>query len=118
MVSILSPHGEGYCRHCRFVLGLDYLGRLDYHVRGTVTDYGHKGVPEMCEGSGRKPAKVTPYYAAKNRFITRLAKVTCHVCGQRVNRRLDKRYASHNGGDRTPCPGGYRLIRDHTGERG
>lgn len=120
MTSILSPYGEGYCRVCRFIVGLDENSLLDHHVRGTVTDYGHKGVAEMCKGSFKRPAKVTPYYAAKNRFLTRLSKVTCHLCGNRVNRRLDDRYASHSQTSigNHPCPGGYRLIRDHTGERG
>lgn len=118
MTSILSPHGEGYCRACRFVVGLTEDGKMDHHMRGTVTDYGHKGVAEMCKGSFKRPAKVTPYAAAKNRFITRLAKVTCHLCGNRVNRRLDGRYGSHNESGRLPCPAGYRLIQDRTGERG
>lgn len=85
---------------------------LDFHVRGSVTDYGARGVPEKCKGSGTKPAKVTPYAASKSRFITRMPKAFCPLCRQRVSTRIDGRFASHRvaPGVAPPCHGGYKLI--------
>lgn len=77
--TILSPYGEGYCRQCRFILGLGPDGRLDHHSRGNV--YGQ---PTVCEGGGRLPAKVTPYASRKSAFRVRIPDDYCPGCKQVV----------------------------------
>ena len=105
--SILSPHGEGYCRHCRFVVGLDADGLMDHHTRGSVTEYGSRTIPEKCKGSGAKPAKVTPYAASKNRFLMRLPMAVCPVCGGRAAKTRGGRLASHG----PYCAGSGRIVQ-------
>jgi hypothetical protein len=77
--TILSPYGEGYCRQCRFIVGLGPTGLLDYHSRGNVY-----GPPTVCDGGGRRPAKVTPYMSRKSVFKVRIPDDYCPGCKQVV----------------------------------
>lgn len=77
--TILSPYGEGYCRQCRFIVGLGPTGLLDYHSRGNVY-----GPPTVCDGGGRRPAKVTPYMSRKSVFKVRIPDDYCRACKQTV----------------------------------
>lgn len=92
--TILSPYGEGYCRTCRFVIGLDHTGRLDQHTRANNTTWGDG--PTNCKGSGAPPPKLTPYASEKNRFKTVPRLVDCHICGREV------KLTHVGGGDRLP----------------
>ena len=103
----LSPHGEGYCRHCRFILGLDDRGRLDLHMRGPVTDR------QMCKGSGARPARRTPVESRKSRFVTRGEKIRCPRCARELTTLAtltERGYVPrHDDGDEL-CPGSYRSV--------
>ena len=81
--TILGPYGEGYCRYCRFVEGLDQYGLLNSHIRGAL-GRSYTEDPKPCKGSSRKPAKVTPYMSRLSVFVTRPRKVDCPQCGARV----------------------------------
>ena len=50
--SILSEHGEGYCAVCRFVVGLDATGMLDFHSRGRYAEYAQPA--SGCKGGGKR----------------------------------------------------------------
>lgn len=73
--TILSDYGEGYCRHCQFVVGLTQQGTLAPHVRGTAV-YDRK----PCKGSYTRPPSRTPYYSRKAAFTVRVPKATCPHC--------------------------------------
>ena len=102
--AILGEHGEGYCRHCRFVVALTPGGRLVTHYR--------KG--ERCDGSLKAPAKVTPYSSRKSAFSTRAPVVECPVCKRRVKLMDDGRMTSsgHDKAQReygfSNCQGAWR----------
>jgi len=78
----LSPHGEGYCRWCFFVVGLDHDGLLTAHERNGLYE-----APKTCKGSGTRPPKVTPYASRKAAFLTRSPREWCPTCCQTVNTR-------------------------------
>lgn len=115
--SILSEYGEGYCRLCQFVVGLDAAGRLLEHTRG---NYGLGN--RECEGGGGVPPRLTPYASRKAAFLVNPPKKRCRECGRRVvvmsNGRFDFHYPP--GKSRTGCRGGYTLAGplEHDGERG
>lgn len=123
--TILSPFGEGYCRVCRFVVGLDEFGMLDRHTRG-----GHGAlVPNPCKGSGKTPPKLTPYSSRLSAFRFSPRKVDCPVCGRNVAVLSDGRIQGHPVAHSvtTACLAGWHTVehaefalrpRDHTGERG
>lgn len=79
--SLLSPYGEGYCTRCRFVVGLGPDGKMDRHSRGAGLD--RYFTPPVCGGSGRRPAKRTPYASEKSRFRYKPPVASC-VCGSEV----------------------------------
>lgn len=109
--SILSPYGEGYCRFCRFVVGLNEYGLLDGHRRGLSMEgrYAETSNAPLCKGSDRAPAKVTPYQSKKSAFRMNVAMGECRTCGRRV--RLDPRapevlgYHDVTSYMRQVCPG-------------
>lgn len=113
----LSPWGEGYCRHCCFVVGLTYDGQLAEHTRGAqLMD------PKPCKGTGARPPKITPYASRKAAFRAVARKEQCHLCKRDVVLLADGRLSAHS---RDPyrltdtCAGGYRFPeRDHANERG
>lgn len=72
----LSPYGEGYCKACQFVIGLDCDGRVAQHWRGA---HGLMTSRE-CKGSGWKPPKVTPYSSRKAAFTANAPDVRCPEC--------------------------------------
>lgn len=116
--TILSEHGEGYCRWCHFVIGLDYSGMLASHVRGA---HGMANAKD-CDGSGTRPPKVTPYASRKAAFRSVARKEQCRFCKRDIVLLADGRFTSHS---RDPyrlndaCTGGYRFPeRDHANERG
>jgi hypothetical protein len=76
----LSPWGEGYCKECHFIIGLDHQGRLEVHNRG-IQAYG---TPPQCKGSYKKPPKVTPYSSRKAAFTTKSPDAWCPRCKQHV----------------------------------
>jgi hypothetical protein len=122
----LSPHGEGYCRFCHFVEGLDASGRIEPHTRWQGNNYG--GTSEMagpCKGSGRVPPKLTPHTSRLAAFRLTAEKLACPVCRRTLVLLADGRIPGHTTAAHTttPCPGGWQLKppsagRDHTGERG
>ena len=87
----LSPHGEGYCTKCRFVVGLDQQGRLERHSRST----GAYLVAEPCTGGGRQPARRTPFASRKSAFRVISGKPKCPVCGAGVGTLMSGRYEYH-----------------------
>lgn len=110
--TILSPYGEGYCRTCRFIIGLGPEGRLDKHDR-----YG-----KSCTGSFAKPPKLIPYRSRKSAFTTVPVKRKCSRCGQDAPLLADGRYAPHPAPLLPLCLGSYTYPpapeRDHSSERG
>ena len=109
--TILSEYGEGYCTRCRFVIGLDARGRLCFHSRGKGLDtYNPEG--GRCDGTGRPPAKVTPYSSRKSAFRIRVSMDTCNDCGRRVEV-VDGALAWHSifqyGGEK--CPGSCKPVK-------
>ena len=75
---IASPHGDGYCPVCRFIVGLDPDLLLENHTR---EDSNYASGRALCKGSGRRPPKKIPYSSTKSRFKVKAAKVPCPVCG-------------------------------------
>lgn len=103
--TILSPHGEGYCRKCRFVIGLDERGMIDAHSRGQ----GFIGVLP-CGGGGACPPKLTPYSSRKSAFTSTAPVGTCPECQQGVTLRGDGRLTPHENADSTAlCRGAHHL---------
>ena len=106
----LSPYGEGYCRWCCFVVGLDRNGLLVRHFRGGSGD--ELLGPRSCPGTGTRPPKITPYTSRKARFRVKAQKATCHLCRREVSLMADGRMTFH-----APvafrvapaCPGGYQV---------
>lgn len=78
--TILSPHGEGYCRWCQFTVGLTPHGLLERHYRGKYSD----GVGAMCKGSDTVPPKLTPYSSRKAAFRVVPKTARCPGCVQEV----------------------------------
>lgn len=112
--SLLSPYGEGYCTRCRFIVGLGPDGLMDRHSRGAGLD--RYFTPPPCGGSGRRPAKRTPYASKKSRLRYKAPVAVC-VCGSEVKliREIDDRviYSRHArpglaGG---PCPNSFKEHR-------
>lgn len=67
--TILSEHGEGYCRVCRFIEPLTELGVIAEHYRGQVP-VGSVGDRKPCKGSHMKPPRLTPYFSRLAEFRT------------------------------------------------
>lgn len=78
---IASPHGDGYCPVCRFIVGLDPDLLLENHTR---EDSNHVSGRALCKGSGRRPPKRIPYSSTKSRFKVKAARVPCPVCGRQA----------------------------------
>lgn len=101
--TILGPHGEGYCRACRFVVGLGPDGLLEGHTRG-------KGLahPIACPGGDRRPAKVTPYASRKAAFRVNVPMGVCLRCVRTVEVEPDGRLIVHrvHPWDVEQCKGG------------
>ena len=108
-MTILSPHGEGYCSWCAFIVGLDEQGKMDPHRRGSGQD--------SCKGSGRRPAKRTPYQTRRGIFRVTPGSAVC-ACGitTKVVRLADGTYwASHQPPrTREPCDASHRLVPEGT----
>lgn len=79
---ILGPYGEGYCRHCHFVVALWRDGTLIHHTRGPG---GYGTPPAECKGSGRRPAKRTPVTSRKAAFRLKAHQGQCPVCDRTVD---------------------------------
>lgn len=93
----LSDFGEGYCRVCRFVLGLREDGTLSIHHRAAGT-----AAATRCGGSGMKPGPRIPKTSRKNAFSTIPKYVTCPFCLTRVTIRFDWRISVHEEPNRWP----------------
>ncbi len=108
--SILSPHGEGYCRHCRFVVGLGADGLMDTHQynRGLAT-----GDMKPCKGSGKVPPRITPYAAELNKFKATARKVVCPTCEQTVTVGWMNQVSRHEvkGWTREMCKGSFQIWK-------
>lgn len=119
--SILSPNGEGYCRYCRFVVGLDDGGLLDRHARGAILlsalAYGTEPVqPPACKGSGTLPPKITPYRSAKSAFKAVPRKTLCPRCLNEVRTEIGasghRTYVRHHQRPGYICPlSGNWVVR-------
>lgn len=109
--SILSPHGEGYCRACRFIEGLDPAGKLVEHHRGAhglSVRYGEASL--ACTGSGRLPGKVTPYASRLSAFRVSAPKALCSQCHEQISLMIDGRLVIHiNIRTYRNCIGGYQI---------
>lgn len=82
---ILSPHGEAYCTVCRFVVGVTEKGRLDFHERTSITEYGHREPQKRCKGSGRRAGKGRiPVTSRLSAFGTRAPRGTCPKCEKQM----------------------------------
>lgn len=112
--TILGPHGEGYCRHCRFIEPLDQHGAIEAHGS------------HPCEGGGTRPPARTPYASKLSSFTTVPPYAECPVCKGRAavvtaGKVMGRHFAGANvcaGTGRpagTPKPG---PGRDHSNERG
>lgn len=80
---ILSPYGEGYCRVCRFIVGLNANGLVERHTRldpESAWGWGRK----LCPGRDRTPPKRIPFAAGKSRFRIHAKKTECPLCHRRV----------------------------------
>lgn len=82
-MSILSPYGEGYCKACRFIVGLGPDGLLEGHTR-LDPESMHTGVRRPCPGGFATPPKRIPFTAGKNRFRIRSKRTECPQCHQQV----------------------------------
>ena len=121
-LSPLSPYGEGYCRVCQFIVGLDPHGLLVAHTRHISIYHDERN---RCDGSDTRPPKKTPYASRRAAFRTSAKKADCRICGQEVSVLADGRMRRHSV---TPyrlsaaCDGSYQLPgppeRDHGRERG
>lgn len=74
----LSPYGEGYCRWCFFIVGLECDGLLSPHQRGLSSDR------KECPGSDTRPPKMAPYASRKAAFRVKTDDAWCPGCGQKV----------------------------------
>lgn len=120
----LGPYGEGYCRVCRFVVGLTADHLLEEHWRGK---YANLGDGKACKGSYTRPPKVTPYASRKSAFRATATKVICPVCRREVVVMADGRLNVHTVSYHrlAYCEAGWHtyeaaqsLVRDHQSERG
>jgi hypothetical protein len=109
----LSPHGEGYCTVCHFVVGRNRYGLLERHTRGAA-DYGIPAA--VCEGSDTKGSSRIPYASRLAAFTTRQPYTWCPECRQSVKavrQKGVKVYALHPArkGGVIHCPFGGRDIQ-------
>jgi hypothetical protein len=117
----LSPHGEGYCRWCHFIVGLTSDQRLVMHGRSSSL---YRDEAKACAGSGTRPPKITPYASRKAAFRVKSPEAWCPVCWRMApttQHISGKVYARHSN----PLLGGgmcanvsRRIEKDHGGERG
>lgn len=109
--TILSEFGEGYCRTCRFVVGLTEDGLIADHVRGQVMNWENDR--RLCKGSGGRPPKVTPYSSTKARFRVTAEKVVCPVCLREVPLNGDRVISRHTAAmiAREVCKGSYQKPK-------
>lgn len=77
----LSPYGEGYCRTCQFIVGLDERGRLEKHWRGR-TGVCYEPDPPACSGGGKRPGRRVPYWTVRGRFYYDPWRAQCPACNQ------------------------------------
>lgn len=78
---IFSPHGDGYCKECHFVVGLEEDGLLEVHYRGaSLKAY----VREPCPGSDTRPGRRQPKESRNAAFTTKGTRNTCGVCFRKV----------------------------------
>lgn len=103
MPELLSPHGEGYCRTCRFVEGLDASGALEKHERSKPATFGLER--EACPGSGRRPRPI-PFSSRLAAFRTTPPRVTCPGCGRERVRVLRNGVGDRPWMERHPRTGG------------
>lgn len=80
MSVVLSPYGEGYCRTCQFIVGLDERGRLETHWRGRTVNRWEAD-PDACAGTGRRPGRRVPYWTVKGQFRYDPWRAHCPACG-------------------------------------
>lgn len=126
--TILSDHGDGYCRVCHFIVGLDANGLLLPHVRGAhglAARYGE--INPACKGGDRPPPKLTPFTSRLAAFSTKPRQDQCPACHQTVIIDASTRWTMH-----TQYPGNYEWCKmsqkvyvkpqvnrlKHNGERG
>lgn len=117
--TILSPFGEGYCRHCRFIVGLGPDGLMQPHSRGRNLDRASRDRNKLCKGSSRRPAPPSrvPYSSRKSRFRYEGPVARCPRCDQDVKvgtyGGLDIPYFQHH---RLRIPDGLGWMCPMTGE--
>ena len=108
----LSPHGEGYCTVCHFIEGLTPDGLIERHSAHR-SGLGGYPVQQECDGSFKRPPKLTPHRSNLAAFKTAAGKGTCPVCSKDVRVTSDRRLEGHYGlgPAQVPCPGGWKLFR-------
>lgn len=74
---ILSPHGEGYCTDCQFMVGLEEDGLLEVHYRGVNRD--------ACPGSDTRPGRRVPKESRNAAFTTKAEQRVCATCSRKVS---------------------------------
>lgn len=82
----LSPHGEGYCKECRFIVGLTEDGRLEPHERGRTLAGSYGRTVVWCPGGDRRPAPKSrvPFFSRLSAFRLRSHSAPCPSCGKTV----------------------------------
>jgi hypothetical protein len=115
--TILGPHGEGYCKVCHFIVGLDRNGLLINHKRGIDSIAGG-----ICKGSLKVPPKLTPITSKLAAFKTSAPVRRCPYCVEDVSLTSLKTFSRHWSQPSVMCQGSGRFPpvpgRDHSGERG
>lgn len=113
---ISSPHGDGYCKECHFVVGLEEDGLLEVHYRGASLQAYERAA---CPGSDTRPGRRQPKESRNAAFTTKGTHNTCKVCFRKVMVRqpgprvaypyLARHTTALNTSDM--CPGSYQELK-------
>lgn len=110
---ISSPHGDGYCKECHFVVGLEEDGLLEVHYRGASLQVYERAA---CPGSDTRPGRRQPKESRDAAFTTKGTHNTCKVCFRKVTVRSTVT-SSHLARHTTAlhsldvCPGSYQELK-------
>lgn len=112
----LSPFGEGYCRHCRFIIGLGPDGLLEEHRPGSSAKRQEiwSESPAPCPGWGTRPGRRVPKESRNAAFTTKAERRICATCSREVPVRPGLRpgelyLSEHMYGDEA-CPDSFLNL--------